>query len=74
MPRPRHPNTEFELILRVAERQGWRVTKAPRGYFRMWCPCEAKHKKSMHITPNKGYRRNLISQLKRETCWREDRK
>lgn len=70
--RPKHPDKDLEAILRAAELQGWRVTKRPNRYFKIYCGCADKHMKTVHITPGKGYRRNLEAWLKRETCWKED--
>lgn len=71
-PRPRHPDKDLERVLRAGEHQGWRVEKRPRGYFKMYCPYADKHFKTVHITPNKAYLRDLLKWLKRETCWEED--
>ncbi|WP_175648254.1 hypothetical protein [Protofrankia sp. BMG5.30] len=39
-------------------------------YYKMFCPCDKKHMKVVHPTPSDpDYRRNLIGQLKRATCW-----
>ncbi|HEY9412275.1 MAG TPA: hypothetical protein VIP77_22035 [Jiangellaceae bacterium] len=70
--RPRHPKKELEEVLKAAEDQGWRISKVSK-YYMMWCPCDDKHKKSVKITPSDpNYRRNLIGQLKRSTCWKDE--
>jgi hypothetical protein len=69
--RPRHPIKEFEAVLRAAESQGWTILKAKK-YFKMLCPCEDKHLKTMHLTPsNPMYLKNLLGYLIRVTCWEE---
>jgi len=60
----------IDPILRAAERQGWRVSREKR-YYKMWCPCPAKHWKTVHLTPSdRNYVKNLLGQLKRSTCWK----
>lgn len=69
MSRPRHPRKELEAILREAEGKGWRVTKG-RGYFKLWCPCPRKCRKTVHLTPSDPrYAQNLKHALARDTCW-----
>lgn len=70
--RPRHPDKDLERLLKDAEAQGWRVEKGS-GYFHLWCPCEDKHKSSVHLTPKKHYAKNLRKKLLRWTCWEEGR-
>lgn len=70
--RPRHPRKEIEAVLSVAEAQRWTVIKA-RKYFKMRCPCADKHAKTVHLSPSDPkYLQNLVGQLKRATCWREE--
>ncbi len=70
--RPRHPDKDLERVLRALEQQGWRVTRGQK-YFKAWCPCEARHWKTIHLTPSSsGYRQNLVGQLRRATCWQEE--
>lgn len=72
MARPRHPSKELEEVLRQAERQEWTVERG-RKYYKLKCPCAAKHIKTVKITPSgTNYRRNLLGQLNRATCWEED--
>jgi len=67
--RPKHPDKDLEAVIREAEKKGWRTEKGS-AYFKMYCPCDKKHKKTVHLTPSDpNYRRNLIGQLKRSTCW-----
>jgi hypothetical protein len=67
--RPRHPDKDLERILKEAEDRGWRVERGKR-YYKIYCPCPEMHKKSVHLTPSDpGYRRNLLGQLGRATCW-----
>ena len=71
--RPRHTRPELEAVLREAEAQGWRVQKGKK-YFKMYCPCADEHLKTVKLTPSSpGYERNLRGQLKRATCWKEER-
>lgn len=71
--RPKHRMPELEAVLRGAERQGWRVTGGGNSYFKMYCPCPEKHKKSVHCTPSDpNYKRNLLGELKRKTCWKDE--
>lgn len=71
MPRPRHPDKDLEAVLRRAEEQEWEVTKRPRRYFKMKCPCPTKHMQTVHLTPGKAYLRNLLAELRRKTCWKD---
>jgi hypothetical protein len=72
-PRPRHPDKDLEAVLSNAERQGWRVTKRPNSYFKIYCPCADKHLKTVHLSPSSSnYLRNLLGELKRKTCWKEE--
>lgn len=69
--RPRHQRPDLEAVLRSAERQGWTVTKGT--YFKMRCPCPSKHMKTVHLSPSSSnYLKNLVGQLRRATCWREE--
>ena len=71
MSRPKHPRKDLEAVLREAEGKGWRVTKG-KGYYKMLCPC-GRHQKSVHLTPSDpDYRRHLLGQLRRATCWDEE--
>jgi hypothetical protein len=73
LPRPRHPRAELEAVLRAAEKQGWMVTKGKK-YFKLMCSCPDKHQGWVHLTPSGAkYTLNLVKQLKRATCWKEDR-
>jgi len=66
--RPRHPVKELEEVLDQAEDQGWTVDKGKK-YFMMKCPC-GLHMKTVHLTPSgNNYKRNLLGQLRRATCW-----
>jgi hypothetical protein len=68
--RLRHPVKELEAVLREAESKDWRVTKAKTGYFKRWCPCPAKHRKTVHLTPSDPtYERHLRAWLNRLPCW-----
>ena len=69
--RPRHPRKDLEAVLRAAEDRGWRVTKG-KGYYGLWCPCPARHKRWVALTPSgSGYLTNLVSWLERQPCWKE---
>lgn len=68
MGRPKHPRPELEAVLKEAEAKEWRVIKGR--YFKMYCPCEGKHIKTVRLTPSgSNYKRNLLAELKRSTCW-----
>ena len=70
--RPRHPVKELEAVLREAEEKKRRVTKRNR-YFMMWCPCAAKHMKTVHLSPSDPkYETNLRSYLRSRTCWEQE--
>lgn len=67
--RPRHPDKELESLLAEAEGRRWRVTKGKK-YFKMWCPCPLKCKKTVRLTPSGvNYEKNLRMHLARSTCW-----
>ncbi len=71
MTKPRRKFTEIAEVLVEARRQGWRVTRGKR-YYVLLCPCEAKHWKTVHLTPSDpNYVRNLVGQLRRATCWED---
>lgn len=71
--RLRHPDKDLDRVLRAAARQGWRVTRKG-GYFKMYCPCDQQHWKTVHLSPsNPLYRTQLIGWLRRNTCWNEER-
>ena len=71
MGRPQHPIKELEEVLAHAERKGWTVTKGKK-YFIMWCPC-GRHMKTVKCTPSgNDYKRNLLGQLRRATCWDDE--
>lgn len=62
---------ELEAVRKEAERRGWRVERGKR-YWRMYCPCPRKCKKSMALTPSDpNYVINLLGQLRRATCWKD---
>ena len=70
MPRPKHPDKDLERLLREAERKRWRVEKRPNRYFKMKCPCDALHIKTVKLSPsNPYYEQQLRNQLRRTTCW-----
>lgn len=70
--RPRHPDKDLEAVLHEAERQGWRVEKGKK-YYKMYCPCERKHLKTVHLSPSSPtYLVNLRGQLCRATCWQDE--
>ncbi|TDH54158.1 ABC transporter ATP-binding protein [Mycobacterium eburneum] len=72
MGRPKHPKKELERVLREAEAKDWRIEKRPNGYFKMKCPCEQMHIKTVRISPSNPYYENqLRAQLLPATCWEE---
>ena len=70
--RPKHSTNEIESVLREAERKGWRIDGGGNSYFKMKCPCPNKHLKTVHLTPQQNYAKNLRRYLKRQTCWEVD--
>lgn len=68
--RPRHPKPELEALLLDVERHGWRVMKG-NGYFKCYCPCDAQHMRSVHLTPSGGrYAMNTRKWFERQPCWK----
>jgi hypothetical protein len=64
---------ELEAVLRQAEKLGWRIKGGGNSYFKLYCPCSGKHKKSVHCTPSDpNYKRNLLAELGRKTCWKDE--
>lgn len=56
--------------MRDAEARGWVFTKGS-GYYKGKCSCEAKHIKTVHLTPsNPRYTLNLRKWFER-TCWKD---
>jgi hypothetical protein len=52
-----------------AKRYGWRVEKGKK-YYKLYCPCPGKHRKTMHLTPSTSqYELNLRKWLERQPCW-----
>lgn len=73
MVRPRHQDKDLEKVLARGEAQGWRVWRDKR-YWKMYCPCPKRHLKMVALTPSDpNYRKNLLGQLRRATCWEEER-
>ena len=48
------------------------MTGGGNTYFKMYCPCPEKHLKTVHCTPGANYKRNLLAELKRKTCWKDE--
>ncbi len=72
MSRKRHRIKELEEVLELAEKKGWTVTGGGNRYFKMKCPCPQKCMKMVNCTPSgTNYKRNLLGQLGRATCWEE---
>jgi len=67
--RPRHPDKDIEKFLKRAERRGWVFTRGSK-YYMGRCPC-GQHMKTVHLTPNQSYLRNLRTYLVRLDCWTE---
>ncbi len=73
--RPKHPKKELEAVLREAEAQNWRVSKRPNRYFKVKCPCDDLHIKTVKLSPsNPYYEKQLRSELSRSTCWDNGKK
>ncbi|MGY6501657.1 MAG: hypothetical protein ACXIVQ_12315 [Acidimicrobiales bacterium] len=67
--RQRHPKKDLEALLQFAEGLGWRVVRKGK-YFSCYCPCPAKHRESIAMTPsdpNYGRnKKNKISKCRKE--------
>jgi hypothetical protein len=62
---------ELKAIRKEAIQQDWRVFRTPTGYWKMYCPCPDKHKKTMHLSPSDPrYVQHLLGELRRATCWK----
>ncbi len=71
---PKHPDKDLREVTDRADEQGWEVSRG-KGYFMMKCPCPAKHKKTVKLSPsNPRYRRELLGWLRRSSCWEEEAK
>lgn len=72
MTRPKHSDKELDKVLKSAWEQGWRIGR-DGGYWKMWCPCEDKHWKTVKLTPsNRFYKKNLLKKLENSTCWKKE--
>ncbi len=72
MTRPKHSIKELDQVLEAAWDQGWRITRDKK-YWKLWCPCDDKHMKTVHLTPSNGaYKKNLLKKLERSTCWKKE--
>lgn len=70
--RPRHPKKDLEALLRDAEACGW-VFEKKNGYYKGKCGCEAKHRKTVHLSPSDPrYVLNTRKWFER-TCWKDER-
>jgi hypothetical protein len=67
--RQRHPDQDYERLLRDAEARGWRVSRG-KGYFKALCGCPDKHWVSVVLTPS-GSRTlvNTRKRFERSACW-----
>jgi hypothetical protein len=71
--RPKHRRPDLEKVLRRAEHHNWTIKGGGDRHFVMYCPCPEKHKKSVSTTPSDpNYTRNLLGELRRKTCWKDD--
>jgi len=44
------------------------------GYFKVKCPCDERHMRTVHLTPSDpNYAKNLLAWLRRYSCWEDDR-
>ncbi|WP_395109766.1 hypothetical protein [Actinomadura sp. SCN-SB] len=60
---------ELRAIRKEAEEKGWRVFRKKK-YWKMYCPCPRKCKKTVRLTPSDpNYVKNLLGELRRATCW-----
>ena len=73
MSRPRHRVKEYEELIKKAERDDWRVTGGGNKHFKLKCPNPCKCMQTVATTPSDPNKlRNLVTQLLRVTCWKED--
>lgn len=67
--RPRLPNKDLEALIRTAEQRGWRVLKGSK-YYKAYCPCPAKCKETIHLTPSSpNYARNKRNKMSKCPSW-----
>ncbi|MBE1533286.1 hypothetical protein [Actinomadura algeriensis] len=67
--RPKHRDKELDEVFAEAWDKGWRITRGKR-YWKLWCPCESKHLKSVKLTPSDpNYKKNLLHKPASGTCW-----
>lgn len=64
--RPRHQRSDYEKLLKRAEREDWRVERKSK-HFMLFCPCPGRHIVTVSATPSDTRSlKKIESQLK--TC------
>ena len=70
--RRRHKIGLCEEAIKLAESKKWRIDDSKK-YYKLKCPCELKHIKTVHRTPSDpNYCKNLMAWLRRQSCMREE--
>lgn len=73
MPGRPHGNDGYEKLLRSLERQQWKVVHSKSGHYKVYCPCDEEHRKTLPATPSSSRSLiKIITQLKNYTCWEKD--
>lgn len=67
----KHPNKELEALLAEFDEAGWRIIDPPT-YYKVYCPCPLKHKRTVHLTPsNPKYILETRLWLHRQPCYND---
>lgn len=67
----KHPIKEIEELLVEFDAAGWRVIDPPK-YYKVYCPCAEKHKRTVHLTPSsRNYILDTQSWLHRQPCYKD---
>lgn len=62
---------EIQQLLMTFHEANWRI-KDPPTYYKVYCPCEALHKGTVHLTPSDpNYTKNKMAWLHRQPCYKE---
>lgn len=65
----KHPDKTLESLLGEFHGAGWRIESTNK-YYKVYCPCEAKHKTTVHLSPSSGYYANhKLQWLYNQTCY-----
>ena len=67
----KHPQKDLEELLEKFDAAGWRIIDPPK-YYKVYCPCAMKHKRTVHLTPsNPNYALDTRKWLERQPCYKE---